>query len=63
MLLKLLKWTPKLLGLFLFVDSCLIDVLCGVTEAGVSCSIIFVIPHQSFLTEVILGVEFLDAVY
>lgn len=40
-LLKLLQWTPKLLGLFLFVDSCLI-VLCGVTEAGVSCSIILV---------------------
>lgn len=43
---KLLKWTLKLLGLFLFVDSCLILVLCGVTEADMSCFIILMISYQ-----------------
>ena len=42
-LLKLLKWIPKPWSLFLFLDSCLIIVLCGMTEAEVSCFIILVI--------------------
>lgn len=56
--LKLLKWTPKLLGLFLFVDSCLILVLCGVTEAGMTHSIILVMSYQSNIIEVMLAVGF-----
>lgn len=56
--LKLLKWTPKLLGLFLFVDSCLILVLCGVTEADMTHSIILVMSYQSNIIEVMLAVGF-----
>lgn len=56
--LKLLKWTPKLLGLFLFVDSCLTLVLCGVTEAGMTRSIILVMSYQSNIIEVMLAVGF-----